>query len=384
MHPPRAFRRTALSLGLTAALVASVSVPAYAGPADGLRGTGAATSPAAGPVHSITDSLARQVASSLTDRSARNRIVSAVTRDSVDLASVEPGSALSSAIRTANRDVLAAKGLPASGGSLLRLRLADAGMRAALDRGETPLVTAAPNDDTVTSVTAYDPAGRAVQLDAVRLPDRPVLVVEVDTSKALPMGLKLIRDELAARGLASTAADPTATTRTTGSATATAGYWATKVTAVRLSDDKEPWIKGDAEIFNLVGGFGLDGKAKVDVVQMPYLDKDGQTYYPNQLLVHFNGYKYNLADVVMMEDDGDTNYQGLVKAIVTALLTIVDGGMYIPLVNAILDAIPTSWYTDDPDYVDSWYTLSTSSSGRLNGAAGNGWLDVVPYFVQPL
>ena len=72
------------------------------------------------------------------------------------------------------------------------------------------------------------------------------------------------------------------------------------------------------------------------------------------------------------------------QAIASALLTIVDQGAYVPLVNAILAAIPTSWWTDDPDYVDSWYTLSTTSSGRLNGAAGNGWMDVSPYHVQPL
>lgn len=166
--------------------------------------------------------------------------------------------------------------------------------------------------------------------------------------------------------------------------TAAAGYWATKVDAIRLSDDKEPWIKGAAEIYNIVAGFGLDGKVKVDLVQMPYLDHDGTTYYPNQLLVHFSSYKYNLADVVMMEDDGDTNYSALVKAIANALLVIVDGGAYTPLVNAILDAIPTSWYTDDPDFVDAWYTLSTASSGRKNGAAANGWMDISPYWVAQL
>ena len=47
-------------------------------------------------------------------------------------------------------------------------------------------------------------------------------------------------------------------------------------------------------------------------------------------------------------------------------------------------AIPSSWWTDDPDYVDSWYTLGTGSSGRLHGASGNGWLDVVPHFVEEL
>jgi hypothetical protein len=115
---------------------------------------------------------------------------------------------------------------------------------------------------------------------------------------------------------------------------------------------------------------------------MPYLDNDKTTYYPNQILVNWSSYKYNLADVVMMEDDGDTNYAALAKAIADALLTITDQGAYIPLVNAILDAIPSSWYTNDPDYVDSWYTLAQSSSGRLNGARGNGWMSVTPYWVQ--
>jgi hypothetical protein len=74
----------------------------------------------------------------------------------------------------------------------------------------------------------------------------------------------------------------------------------------------------------------------------------------------------------------------LAQAIATALLTIADLGAYAPLVDAILAAIPTAWYTDDPDYVDSWYTLSTASTGRLNGAAANGWMDVSPYFVTTL
>jgi hypothetical protein len=86
----------------------------------------------------------------------------------------------------------------------------------------------------------------------------------------------------------------------------------------------------------------------------------------------------------MLEDDGDTNYLALAQAIAGALLTIVDGGVYIPLVNAILNALPASWWTDDPDYVDSWYTLSTASNGTFNGAAGNGRMTIAPYWVQPI
>ncbi|MER5702055.1 DUF3103 family protein [Micromonospora sp. NPDC002296] len=375
MHTPT-LRRAALAAGLAAAVLAApVDTPAYAFPEH--RGPAPTAAPA-GAVLSVTDGLARRLAGVLDDPATTRGVLAATADGPADLLAV-PG--LSGEARAANRRVLAAKGLPATAGSLLRLRWATPDMRAAATRGAVPLVAATPTDDALTSVTAYDRGARSVRLDAARIPARPVLLVEVDTGRALSAGLELMRGELARRGVTDTAAARAATTARTAAAS---GYWATKVDAVRLNDDKEPWLKGDAEVYSLVAGFGLDGKPTVDLVQMPYLDHDGTTYHPNQLLVHFSAYKYNLADVVMMEDDGDTNYKALVQAIVGALLVIVDGGVYQPLVSAILDAIPTSWYTDDPDYVDSWYTLSTASSGRLGGAAGNGWFDVSPYYVQPL
>ena len=329
-----------------------------------------------GTVFAATDRLAQRIAHALADRATRDRLAAATASGTADLLGLDLGAEVADAVRAANRTVLKAKGLPSGGGSILRVRLADPAMRAVLARGEVPLVAAEPTDDELTEITAYDPLSGKVSLDPRKAPDRPVLVVEVDTAKALTMGLKVMRDTLAAHGV---------TTAQPGTATlAAGGYWATKINAIRLNDDKEPWIKGAAEIFSIVGGFGLDGKVKVDIVDMPYLDHDGTTYYPNQLLVHFSGYKYNLADVVMLEDDGETNYQQLAQAIATALLTIVDRGTYIPLVNAIIDAIPESWWTDDDDYVDSWYTLATTSSGRLYGAAGNGWMDVSPYWVSEL
>jgi hypothetical protein len=160
------------------------------------------------------------------------------------------------------------------------------------------------------------------------------------------------------------------------------GYWANKVNAVRLAVDHEPDIKGAAEIFGIAGGFGFDSHVRVDTVTMPYLDHDGTTYYPNQVIVHYGFYKYNFADFVMYEDDGDTNYRDLATALINALLYIVDGGAYQALVNAIINAMPNEWWTDDPDYTESWYTLSTSSSGRFYGAAGNGWMDIQPYWIE--
>lgn len=351
---PRALRVIALTL--TTTVIAAGFAVAAPRP-DSVPGTVAA----------VTDQLARQLAPSL-----GSGLFAAAADGAVALSHAPGDAALDKAIRQANNAVLAAKGLPAGGPSLLQLRLADPGMRAALRRGERPLVAAAQTDDATSTVTAYDTSGAEVVLDAKRAPSRPVFVVDVDTDRALPLGLDVVRSTLASHGI------------TAPRLATTSGYWATQVRAVRLNDDMEPWIKGSAEIFGIAGGFGLDGKVKVDTVTMPYLDNDGTTYYPNQLIVHFSAYRYNLADFVMMEDDGDTNYQALATALVNALLTIVDGGTYIPLVNAILSAIPSSWWTDDPDYVDSWYTLSTQSSGHVNGAAANGWMDLAPYWVEPL
>lgn len=361
--------RSVLAAVLVAAggVVAAPATQAVAGPA-----ARAVAEPAVAGVRSITDAAAADLAAGLADAPLRARLVRDVLGGEVDLARVALPRSLAEKVAAANRDLLSAKGLPAGSASLLRVRLGHQDMAAALRRGAIPLVAAVPGDDRAESVIAYDTAGRAHALSAAQAPTRPVLLVDVDVDAGMAAGMRVLREALTARGVPS------------GAVSAAGGYWATKVADVRLSDDLEPWVKGDAEIYALVAGFGFDGKVRVDPVDMPYLDKDGTTYYPNQVLVHWNAYKYNFADVVMMEDDGDTNYRALAQAVATALLAIVDGGAYAPLVNAILDALPDDWYTDDPDYVDSWYTLGTQNDGTLTGASGNGRMTLRPHYISEL
>ncbi|GLZ28380.1 hypothetical protein Lesp02_05700 [Lentzea sp. NBRC 105346] len=322
-----------------------------------------ATAAPTGPVHRITDQIARDLAAGLADTTTRARITNAVLTSPTHLADLGLAGPLATKIVTAERRLATAKGLPES--KLLTIRLGHEKMADQLRAGALPKIAAAPDDDRAVTFTAYGTDGRK-QLPTAQVSDEPVLLVDVDVERAVTLGMNVLRQVLPAPAVSATAA----------------GYWATKIARVRVSDVQEPWFKGDAEIFSLVTGFGLDGKVRVDTVTMPYLDEENTTYYPNQLLVHWNAYKYDLADVVMMEDDGDTNYRALAQAIATALLTIVDGGAYIPLVDAILGAIPDSWYTDDPDYVESWYTLAEQGSGVLNGASARGWIDTVPYFVR--
>ncbi|MBN3932097.1 DUF3103 family protein [Streptomyces verrucosisporus] len=340
------------------------------------------TSRGSATVTAIEDSTARSLAASLSDPAWQARIEeAALASDGVGLgglagkASSPAAKDFGSVVADADRDLAAAKGLGTKAGPLLRLRLADESMREALKAGAEPLVAVAPADDSAATVTAYDSAGRTHTLDAHRLPERPVYVVGVDAERAVTAGMAVLREELARHGLSTAGPVDSAST-------ASDGFWTSRITSVRLSDDEEPWIKGDAEIFSLVTGFGPDGKVRVDPVDMPYLDEDGRTYQPNQILVNWSYYKYNLADVVMMEEDSGTNYRSLAKALADALLTIIDMGAHIPLVNAVLDAMPDHWWTDDPDYVDSWYTLARNSAGSFRGARGNGTMTLEPYWVS--
>lgn len=362
-----ASKRAAITLALGATCV--LAAQGLALPSAQAAPTKTATS----PVTAAETAVARGLAASLADPGWRGQVRSAALGSKqVDLARLTSGgaapAALTGAVAAADRKIAAAKGLGAQTGSLLRVRLGADSMKAALTPDTAPLVAVAADDDDGAAVTAYDSAGRAHTLSARQTPRQPVYVVDVDVDKAAAAGLQQVGQAFKKAGLAAPAA--------------TAGFWTTKVDSVHLNDDEEPWILGDAEIFSIVSGFGFDGKVRVDTVDMPYLDDDGTTYYPNQILVNWSNYKYNLADVVMMEDDGDENYAALAKALADALLTITDQGAYVPLVDAILAAIPSSWYTNDADYVDSWYTLAQTSSGQLNGARGNGRMTVEPYFVQ--
>ncbi|MFK4022131.1 DUF3103 family protein [Streptomyces albogriseolus] len=362
-----------LCAGQTLAAAQAAAAPAPAAAQD------VRTSPAS-EVHAAEDAAARAVAAALTDPAWRVRVrQAALTSDEVAVTALADG-ALKTALAAADRRIAAAKGLAPDVGPLLRLRLGDPSMRGALTAGTQPWVAAATSDDG--PVTAYDSTGRTHTLDARKTPARPVYVIDIDGSRALAAGLDVLHEELARRGVRS--ADPASEPQQARTSAAAAGFWTTRVSAVSLSDDLEPWIKGDAEIYTLVTGFGHDGKVRVDPVDMPYLDNDGTVYRPQQILVNWSSYKYNLADAVMMEDDGSTNYRDLAKAIAAILLTVTDQGAYIPLVNAVLDAIPDDWWTDDPDYVDSWYTLARTDNGTRHGARGNGWMTLEPYFVQEL
>ncbi|TCO64358.1 DUF3103 family protein [Actinocrispum wychmicini] len=323
-------------------------------------------------ISGITDGLARALAGELTDHTVRDTLTKLAPVTPVDVRALDVRGRLGAVIDKANADLLAAKGLPAGAARLSEVRLGSPTMVNALRQGVTPLVAATPNDDNAKTFVAYAPGGKAETLPTATVPRQPVLFVDVDVKTATRLGLAVIDRETARHRKAAPAL------------TAQGGYWATQLTSIRFKDVEEPWFKGAAEIFAVVGGFDLNGDARTDIVDMPYLDDENTTYYPNQLVIHWNRYKYNAADIVFMEDDGDTNYLQLAQALIAALAYLTDTGAYQPLVNAILQAMPGSWWTDDPDFVDACYTLTQQANDTRTCAGANGTVSVRPFWVSEL
>ena len=133
---------------------------------------------------------------------------------------------------------------------------------------------------------------------------------------------------------------------------------------------------------------GRKAKATLTVVDMPYLANDGTTYTPNQIMVFWNGYRYGAANIQMFEHDDNTNYKELAVALSQGVTTIL--GAFAPayavigqVATAILQVMPEGWFSNDDDYLDSFYTLEKGRTyTNYNGAAGNATISLTPYLLK--
>jgi hypothetical protein len=236
------------------------------------------------------------------------------------------------------------------------------------------------NERTWTEIPAYTLGGARVSLDPRRAPDAPVLVIETHGRLAMRKGIEEANLALQRAGLQL----PTVQT-----ASLTGDIPTTRLDSIRLQDDCEPWISGAAEIYALVSGvLDASNSPQVKLVDMPYLDYDGTTYRPNQIVVDWTNYAYQAVNIQLFEHDDNTNYQDLVTAIVSAIGAAGSLAGY-PVVSAITEianriiaAIPSSAFTNDDDYVDSFYTVEkTRTYTGLVGARGNATVSLSPYLL---
>ncbi|MFL6658140.1 MAG: DUF3103 family protein [Massilia sp.] len=234
---------------------------------------------------------------------------------------------------------------------------------------------------TWTTVEAFDNKGASYRLDVQKAPSVPVLIVGLNRTEAHRAGIAVMNRHLQAAGLQKIAPMAKA-----GVAPLAANIETTKLTRVRLNNDEEPWISGAAEVYAIVSGVSPDqAKPTLTIVDMPYLDYDGTDYSPNQILIFWSDYRYAAANVQLFEHDDNTNYQSLAVALSQGVTAIL--GAFAPayavigqVATAILQAMPANWFSNDDDYLDSFYTLEKGRSyTNYMGAAGNAKVSLEPY-----
>ncbi|MEX0335217.1 DUF3103 domain-containing protein [Vibrio tubiashii] len=317
--------------------------------------------------------------------------------------SAQPYSAFSRQLQQADQDYRTIKGVEDFTDSLIELRIADASMVEQWKQGESPLFAFEPagDDSNWQYIEAYDIYGQLHQLDVYEMPDVPVLVVDSNGAEELRAGLQAMQAEMQRLGQPTklTTDEPVAKPKAqrfkrSAMAAAVQPLSTTQLTKIRLNDDQEPWISGKAEIYAIITGVDPSRDApQIDLVEMPYLDYDGQDYYPGQTIIIWPRYRWGAVDMVLMEQDDGTDYKELAKLLVKAAEEIlkmipdpeVQGYAIIAQITGkIIDVIPDGLLTNDDDYVDVYYTLMQNTPYvDRPGAGGNATATFTPVTINP-
>ncbi|CAL2103580.1 DUF3103 family lipoprotein precursor [Tenacibaculum sp. 190130A14a] len=238
-------------------------------------------------------------------------------------------------------------------------------------------------------IVAYTLDKKVVYLDANKAPEQPVIVIETDGFETLKKEVAYMNKMLREEGVQNNRFEGKKVGDVLNAAK-TSGLETTKLNKIRLNDDEEPWISGAAEVYAITSGIKDDSNSpEIKVIPMYYLDHDGRDYYPNQVMLFWDDYKYQAANIQLFEKDDNVNYKDLVSTIVNGVFQIIGAVSTQPWVNvlgqvagAIIQAMPNSWYTNNDDYVDSFYTIEKNKSyNNYYGARGNAKVNLAPYFI---
>ncbi|MGF1852905.1 DUF3103 domain-containing protein [Vibrio satsumensis] len=358
-------------------------------------------------------SLALQISARYSDLelSLKDQITEKQLYTPIDkLNSAKPYSAFSSKMQKADLSYRKMKGVNDFSDSLLEIRMADEAMIEAWKNGESPLFAFEPSGDDSNwqYIEAYDVYGQVHELDVYQMPDVPVFVIDSNGAEELKAGLMAMQTEMNKLGTATqinansdksnvhkSQKQPLMNkVRRSISESEPEELNTTQLSKIRLAIDREPWISGKAEIYAIVTGVNATRiEPQIDLVEMPYLDYDKQTYYPNQTVIFWPRYRWGAADMILMEHDDGTDYKALAKLLVEAAEEIlkmipdpeVQGYAIIPQITSkIIDVIPEGVLVNDDDFVDVYYTLMQNTPYvDRPGAGGNAVASFTPVTISP-
>lgn len=301
-----------------------------------------------------------------------------------ELSGIAPSAGFKMQLQRSDNQMLRAKGISKQTSQVMELRLAKEEMLPALKSGEEILFAYEPQGDESewTHIEAFDQQGNTILLDVNEVPNQPVIVIDIDNNKTMQAGVKAMREVFQAGDIKLPATASSVNLESEGLAV-------TQMSNIRLDDDKEPWISGKAEIYAVVNGIDPERKEpELDVIDMPYLDHDSTTYYPGQVMFIWDRYRFAAADVILMEQDDGTNYQDLATsllAVATEALNLFgqpDIAAIVNITGRLIAAMPSSWFVNDDDFVDVFYTIMKDKEYiNHKGASGNATITFKPLVI---
>lgn len=227
-------------------------------------------------------------------------------------------------------------------------------------------------------VEAYDRQGAPVSLEARVRPQVPVLLAGVDRREAVRAGVETVNRGLRQAGLA-------------GPEPAAQPVDCLKLTAVRVGKGFESWWWSGLEPYLLASGIDPAApKPSIRLVQLPYLQHEERDYHPDQVVLFWTDYRFAAANLQFWDHEDATSYKALLDAVIkgaTAALAVAGMPQFalIPAIaDAILQAMPASWWGGWDTLMDTFYTLEKGAAGQdLAGAAGRVRISLEPYLLQP-
>lgn len=154
---------------------------------------------------------------------------------------------------------------------------------------------------------------------------------------------------------------------------------------ILLRDDKEPNASGEAEVFAVVSGIGIDGRPRVEIQPMPWLEHDRRWYYPDHVLVDWSRFGTGYVNVQLFEDDGASQYDRMSADIAAAFSVADDWTRDTPLNvvrsigEVVMAVLKTRILANETDYVDSFYVIERGKKYlNHNGAGVNAMITIEP------
>jgi len=231
------------------------------------------------------------------------------------------------------------------------------------------LVTYAPEGDEKNwkEIVAYDLSKNEVPLSVTDIPDVPVIVLETKGYETMKIEVDHMNRQFREMGVQNNRFQKSNMDLNPISK-ANSSLPVTKLTKIRLKNDHEPWTSGAAEVYAITSGIRSSGnKAEIKVIPMYYLNYEDKNYYPNQIMLFWDDYKYTAANIQYWEKDDNTNYQTKAVKIAKKVNEKLSGTSYayigeiaqiiLEALPGSVEALPGSVFTNDDDYVDSFYTI---------------------------